>query len=177
MNGGYLNFMGNEFGHPEWIDFPREGNDWSFKYARRQWHLVDDHNLKYHYLADFDKAMIKLIKLVPDFQDTPLVKLWDKDGDNVLAYLREDLIFVYNFHPTNSYRDYGIPAPEGEYKIILNTDDVNFGGFGLNDDSIHHFTLYDPLYAPYNKGWLMLYLPARTAMVLKLVENELKTIE
>jgi 1,4-alpha-glucan branching enzyme len=177
MNGGYLNFMGNEFGHPEWIDFPREGNGWSFKYARRQWHLVDDHNLKYHYLADFDKAMIKLIKSVPDFQDTPLVKLWDKDGDNVLAYLREDLIFVYNFHPTNSYKDYGIPAPEGEYKIILNTDDVNFGGFGLNDDSIHHFTLYDPLYAPHNKGRLMLYLPARTAMVLKLVENELKTIE
>ena len=58
INGGYLNFMGNEFGHPEWIDFPREGNGWSHKYARRQWRLFDNKNLCYHYLGDFDSAMV-----------------------------------------------------------------------------------------------------------------------
>lgn len=167
MNGGYLNFMGNEFGHPEWIDFPREGNNWSYKYARRQWHLADDHNLKYHYLGDFDKAMVSLIRSVHNFQETTLVKIWDNDSDNILAYMRKNLLFVFNFHPNRSYSDYGILVPQGEYKIILNTDNPEFGGFGLNDDTIHHFTHFDPLYAPDNKGWLKLYLPSRTAIVLK----------
>jgi len=170
INGGYLNFMGNEFGHPEWIDFPREGNGWSYKYARRQWHLADDHNLKYHYLGDFDKAMLRLIKSVPDFQATPIIKIWEKDGDNVLAYMRQDLLFVFNFHPVTSFSDYGILVPQGEYKVILDTDNPDFGGFGLNDDSIPHFTQFDPLYAPDNKGWLKLYLPARTAFVMKKVD-------
>ena len=167
INGGYLNFMGNEFGHPEWIDFPREGNNWSYRYARRQWNLADDRNLKYHELGDFDKAMIHLIRSVPDFQSTQLVKIWDKDDDNILAYMRDDLLFVFNFHPQKSYSDYGILVPQGKYQIILDTDDKAFGGFGLNDDSIHHFTQYDPLYAPGNKGWLKLYLPARTAFVMR----------
>ncbi len=168
INGGYLNFVGNEFGHPEWIDFPREGNNWSYKYARRQWNLADDKNLKYHYLGDFDKSMIKLIKSVPEFQNTPLVKIWDKNDDNVLAYMRSDLLFVYNFNPKNSYCNYGILAPQGEYTIVLNTDNKEFGGFGLNDNTVHHFTQYDPLYEKYDKGWLKLYLPVRTALVLKL---------
>ncbi len=167
MNGGYLNFMGNEFGHPEWVDFPREGNNWSYLYARRQWHLADDPNLKYHYLGDFDKAMIGLIRSVPDFQSTSLIKIWDKDDDNILAYMRNELLFVYNFHPQRSYCDYGILVPQGEYEIILDTDNPKFGGFGLNDDTLHHFTQYDPLYAPHDKGWLRLYLPARTAIVMK----------
>ncbi|MDR1742402.1 MAG: alpha amylase C-terminal domain-containing protein [Dysgonamonadaceae bacterium] len=165
INGGYLNFMGNEFGHPEWVDFPREGNGWSYKYARRQWHLADDPNLKYHYLGDFDKAVLALIKSINNFQETPILKIWDKDGDNVLAYMRGDLLFVYNFHPSNSYSDYGILVPDGEYKVMLNTDSPKFGGFGLNDDSLRHFTHFDALYSP--KGWLKLYIPARTAMVLK----------
>ena len=53
----YLNFMGNEFGHPEWIDFPREGNGNSYDYCRRQWNLMYDTNLRYGQLGDFDKAM------------------------------------------------------------------------------------------------------------------------
>jgi 1,4-alpha-glucan branching enzyme len=44
---GYLTFMGNEFGHPEWIDFPREGNNWSYHYAIRRWDIADDNNLRY----------------------------------------------------------------------------------------------------------------------------------
>lgn len=172
MNGGYLNFMGNEFGHPEWIDFPREGNNWSHKYARRQWNLAEDSNLKYHYLGDFDRAMIRLIRSVPNFQASSLEKLWDKDGDNILAYVREDLLFVYNFHPKESYIDYGILAPQGEYEVVLDSDDLKFGGFGRNDSSIHHFTHYDPLHAKEKKGWLKLYLPARTAIVLKKTETK-----
>lgn len=169
INGGYLNFMGNEFGHPEWIDFPRQGNNWSHKYARRLWYLADDQNLKYHYLGDFDKAMIQLIKSVPNFQSLPLIKIWDKDEDNVLAYMRKDLLFVFNFNPEKSFSDYGFPVQAGEYVIILNTDSINFGGFGQNDENVHHFTLYDPLYAKDNKGWLRLYLPARSAMVMRIM--------
>jgi 1,4-alpha-glucan branching enzyme len=114
--------------------------------------------------------MLRLIKSVPDFQATPIIKIWEKDGDNVLAYMRQDLLFVFNFHPVTSFSDYGILVPQGEYKVILDTDNPDFGGFGLNDDSIPHFTQFDPLYAPDNKGWLKLYLPARTAFVMKKVD-------
>lgn len=172
INGGYLNFTGNEFGHPEWIDFPREGNNWSYKYARRQWHLSDDSNLKYHYLGDFDKAMLALIKSVPVFQEAPLIKIWDKDDDCTLAYMRGNLLFVFNFHPQESYFDYGILVPQGEYTIVLDTDSTAFGGFGLNDASISHLTQFDPLYARHNKGWLQLYMPARTAFVMEIKESK-----
>lgn len=167
INGGYLNFMGNEFGHPEWIDFPREGNNWSYKHAKRQWNLADDKNLKYHYLGDFDKAMLQLIKSIPSFHTTPVVKIWDKDDDNVLAYMRGDLIFIFNFNPEKSFSGYGFLAPQGEYKIVLDSDNIEFGGFGRVDDSVSHFTQYDELYAIHNKGWLKTYLPARTAIVLQ----------
>ena len=174
MNGGYLNFMGNEFGHPEWIDFPREGNGWSYKYARRQWSLVDDLNLKYHFLGDFDREMLAVIRSVRNFQATPLLKVWDNDGDQILAYMRKDLLFVFNFSPTHSFTDYGFLVPKGEYEVILNTDAVRFGGFGLADDSLHHFTLPDPLYKKEKKEWLKLYIPARSAVVLRKVKVKRK---
>ena len=167
INGGYLNFMGNEFGHPEWIDFPREGNGWSYKYARRQWDLVDNKNLDYHYLGDFDKAMLEVIKSIRKFQNTPVQEIWHNDGDQVLAYMRKDLIFVFNFNPKQSFTDYGFLVPEGAYEVILNTDSPAYGGNGLTDDTITHFTMPDPLYKKDKKGWMKLYIPARTAMVLR----------
>ncbi len=167
INGGYLNFMGNEFGHPEWIDFPREGNGWSYKYARRQWDLVDNKNLDYHYLGDFDKAMLEVIKSVRKFQDTPVQEIWHNDGDQILAYMRKDLVFVFNFNPKQSFTDYGFLVPEGAYEVILNTDAPSYGGNGLTDDSVTHFTMPDPLYKKDKKGWMKLYIPARTAMVLR----------
>lgn len=167
INGGYLNFMGNEFGHPEWIDFPREGNGWSYKYARRQWNLVDNHELCYHYLGDFDKAMIHLIGGAKNFQKTAVQEVWHNDGDQVLAFTRGDLLFVFNFSPATSFTDYGFLVKEGAYDIVLNTDSGDFGGNDLNDDSIEHFTMSDVLYARDYKGWLQLYLPARSAIVLK----------
>ena len=169
INGGYLNFMGNEFGHPEWIDFPREGNGWSYKYARRQWDLVDRKDLKYQYLNAFDNAMIHDVSGVYNFQDLPIEKLWEKDDDQVLAFRRGDLIFVFNWSPTKSFTDYGFLAPEGEYEVVLDSDALAFGGFGNIDRTVRHFTQPDPLYHPAGKGWLKLYLPARTAQVLRMV--------
>ena len=174
INGGYLNFMGNEFGHPEWIDFPREGNGWSYKYARRQWSLVDNPDFYYHDLNAFDEAMIHLLKeyLLPvhdkNGKHLPWVyTLCDNEGDQVIAYRREKLVFVFNWNGEKSFTDYGILAPEGKYKIILNTDAKAYGGFGLSDDSVEHFTQYDPLYESEHKGWLKLYIPARSALVLQ----------
>ena len=167
INGGYLNFMGNEFGHPEWIDFPREGNGWSCKYARRQWDLVDNKNLAYHYMGDFDAAMLGVVKSIKNFQATPVQEIWHNDGDQVLAYMRKDLIFVFNFNPKQSFTDYGFLVPAGTYEVILNTDNPDYGGNGLTDDTIKHFTIHDPLYKKDKKEWLKLYIPARTAVVLK----------
>lgn len=170
INGGYLNFMGNEFGHPEWIDFPREGNGWSYKYARRQWDLVDREDLKYKFLNAFDNAMVEMVSSHFNFQALPVEKVWEKDDDQVLAFRRGDLIFVFNWSPTKSFSDYGFLAPAGEYEVVLDSDSLNFGGFGNIDDKIHHFTQPDPLYSPSGKGWLKMYLPARTAQVLRMVK-------
>jgi 1,4-alpha-glucan branching enzyme len=174
INGGYLNFMGNEFGHPEWIDFPREGNGWSYKYARRQWDLVDREDLKYRFLNAFDNAMIELVSNKYNFQAEPVDKLWEKDDDQILAFRRGDLIFVFNWNPSKSFTDYGFLAPAGEYEVVLNSDDPHFGGMGLTDDSVHHFTQPDPLYSPAGKGWLKLYIPPRTAQVLRLCKTRVK---
>ena len=167
INGGYLNFMGNEFGHPEWIDFPRDGNGWSYKYARRQWNLVDNKDLCYHWLGDFDREMLSVIKSQKGFNKTPVQEIWHNDGDQVLAFMRGDLIFVFNFSPTQSFTDYGFLVPTGSYDVVLNTDATKFGGHGFADDSVTHFTNYDPLYVEQKKEWLKLYIPARSAVVLR----------
>ena len=175
INGGYLNFMGNEFGHPEWIDFPREGNGWSYKYARRQWNLVDNHNLCYHYLGDFDNDMVHLLcKSMADIRRFPVQEIWHDDGDQILAYMRGPLVFVFNFSPNRSYEGYGFRVPEGEYEVVLNTDAKAYGGNGLADDSVKHLTNFDPLLARDHKGWLKLYIPARSAVVLKKREDKKK---
>ncbi len=167
INGGYLNFMGNEFGHPEWIDFPREGNGWSYKYARRQWNLVDNPELDYHFLGDFDQKMIEVVKGEKNFIKTPVQEIWHNDGDQVLAFMRGDLVFVFNFSPTRSFTDYGFLVPEGDYKVVLNSDAKEFGGNGFADDTMVHHTNFDPVYEKDHKGWLKLYIPARSAVVLK----------
>ena len=167
INGGYLNFMGNEFGHPEWIDFPREGNGWSYKYARRQWNLVDNPELDYKFLGDFDRRMLETLKKEKAIQRLPVVEIWHNDGDQVLAYMRGDLVFIFNFSPTRSFTDYGFLVPTGSYDVVLNTDATEFGGNGLADDTVTHFTNYDPLYVNDHKEWLKMYIPARSAVVLK----------
>ena len=177
INGGYLNFMGNEFGHPEWIDFPRQGNGWSHKYARRQWSLVDNDRYFFSNLNKFDEAMVHLLKdnLAP-VKDKygvhlPWVeKLWDNEGDQVVAYQRGNLVFVFNWNGVKSFDGYGIPVKEGKYKVVLNTDATEFAGFGLSDDSVEHFTSPDEGYLGKGKGWLQLYLPARSAVVLQKVD-------
>jgi len=171
INGGYLNFMGNEFGHPEWIDFPRQGNDWSYKYARRQWNLVDNKELCFHYLGDFDQAMLKVLKKHKSFEKQSVVEIWHNDGDQVFAFRRGDLLFFFNFSRCNSYTGYGFMVEQGAYEYILNTDDPAFGGNGFNDDKLIHYTVYDNRLSRENKGWLKLYLPTRTACVLKKIKD------
>lgn len=167
INGGYLNFMGNEFGHPEWIDFPREGNGWSYKYARRQWSLVDNKDLKYQCLGDWDKDMIKTIKSLHRFNELPIDVLWDKADDQVLAFRRGELIFVFNFHPNKSYTDYGILTEPGSYKIVMNSDNAKYGGFNQIDESQTHYTLPNLESPVPGKEWLKLYIPSRCCFVLK----------
>ena len=159
----WMNFMGNEFGHPEWIDFPREGNNWSYKYCRRQWSLADDKNLKYHFLADFDREMIALIKSHKIMNSLYGNKLQVDYVNNTIAYERNNLVFIFNWHPNNSIPDYKFRVPKpGEYQIILNTDDLRFGGHGRIDNSITYIAKSD------NEGHkLSIYNTNRTALVLK----------
>jgi 1,4-alpha-glucan branching enzyme len=111
--------------------------------------------------------MLALIGGIKNFQTIPVYKVWDNDGDQVLAYRRENLLFVYNFNPVVSFTGYGLLVPLGKYKIVLNSDDSAFGGFDSIDNSIEYVTIEDPLYESEKKGWLKLYIPARTAIVLK----------
>jgi 1,4-alpha-glucan branching enzyme len=158
---GYLNFMGNEFGHPEWIDFPREGNGWSYQYARRQWQLADHADLRYHFLAAFDRAMIHLATDEALFDTRPHAIL-QQIADHVLIFKRGVLWFVFNFHPVQSFDNYRFPAEAGKYVTLLDSDDPSFDGFGRIDNTVPHFTLYDN-----GCHFLQLYIPCRTAMVLK----------
>lgn len=114
--------------------------------------------------------MIGIVDKLYNFQAKPVEKLWEKDDDQVLAFKRGDLIFVFNWSPNKSFADYGFLAPAGEYEVLLDSDSKEFGGFGLIDDSVHHFTTPDPLYTPAGKGWLKMYIPARTAQVLRMVK-------
>ncbi len=132
INGGYLNFMGNEFGHPEWIDFPREGNGWSYKYARRQWNLVDNKELVLPLSwAISTKKCSRRSRVRRILTRHQLQEIWHNDGDQVLAYMRGDLLFVFNFSPTRSFTDYGFLVPTGSYSVVLDTDNKEFGGNGL----------------------------------------------
>jgi len=157
---GYLNFMGNEFGHPEWIDFPRDGNGNSYKYARRQWNLVDDPLLRYRYLNAWDQSMINLVSSEGIFSDSPR-QLCINNNDKVIIICRKDCIFAFNFNPTGSFADYGFEAPEGKYLSVLDSDSPDFGGFSRVDDAMEHFT---------RDGQLKLYLPSRTVLVLKKID-------
>lgn len=160
---GYLNFMGNEFGHPEWIDFPREGNGWSYHYCRRQWSLVDNKDLRYCYLNDFDKAMISLFRKERLLSKTSY-SLWMGQEDKTLIYGKGNVIFAFNFNPTQSFTGYFIPVNEpGDYKVILSTDDENFGGFGRIDKAYK----YKAEQQADGRIGFFCYLPARSAVVLK----------
>ena len=114
--------------------------------------------------------MVGIVEKQYNFQAKPVEKLWEKDDDQVLAFKRGDLIFVFNWSPTQSFPGYGFLAPSGEYEVILDSDSLEFGGHGLIDDSVHHFTTPDPIYTPAGKGWLKMYIPARTAQVLRMVK-------
>lgn len=169
VNGGqaYMNFMGNEFGHPEWIDFPREGNGWSYKHARRQWSLMKADYLKYHFLNDFDEAMIKLIRQYPVMQDLYGWQLNMDEQNHTIVEKKGGLIFVFNFHPTACIADYKFYIPEpGVYKIILNSDDLKFGGFGRLDPNQEFFAM--PKDGHYE---LSIYNVNRTVLVLKKVRD------
>ena len=160
---GYLTFMGNEFGHPEWIDFPREGNSWSYHYARRQWRLRDDPNLVYHFLADFDKAMIELARLARLLDDPDVCLRVEHSDDKVLGFERAGLLFLFNFHPAKSYTDYPVETTPGAYRLILDSDAPFFGGHSRLAPNQTYVA------APNAAGRTLLtaYLPSRTALVLQ----------
>ena len=168
INGGYLNFMGNEFGHPEWIDFPREGNNWSYEHARRLWSLVDDKDLRFRFLNEFDKAMISLAKKDGFFKPIPLPVVRDNERQ-ILVFRRGAYLFVFNFNPQSSFSDYRFEVEAGKYLPVLDTDNQLFSGFNRIDDGLEHFTLYRE-----GRNWLSLYIPSRTAVVLQLQEENFK---
>ncbi len=173
LNGGaYLNFMGNEFGHPEWIDFPRAENGWDYSHARRQWSLRDDPALRFKGLGDFDAAMIEALKNAADAPrpySLP-VKLVDNEPDKVLAFVRGELLFVLNFNPTQSFTGYGVLVPPAtRWRHLFDTDEVRFGGQGRIQSGV----TYEPVLvrdATHNElvQQIRLYLPSRTAIVLRL---------
>ena len=161
---GYLNFMGNEFGHPEWIDFPREGNGWSFHYCRRQWSLTDNPDLRYGDLNAFDRAMIALLKEEKSLTYGPHLLLLNH-GDKVICYQKGDLVFAFNFHPSKSYDGYPLPMPsEGKYEVLLSTDDARFGGHERIDSKY----IYTSEVQKNKETGFKCYLPSRSALVLKM---------
>lgn len=163
----YLNFMGNEFGHPEWIDFPREGNGWSFHYCRRQWSLRDNGFLKYQWLGDFDHDMVALTKKHRMFTQRMGDLRLLKEPEKIIAFSRKGLLFAFNFHPTQSMTNVLVPvSDDAEYTLELSSDDEKYGGQNL----VEHMTYSTKRFN--GQAYVELYLPARTAIVLK--EHKIK---
>ncbi|MBE5738674.1 MAG: 1,4-alpha-glucan-branching enzyme [Clostridiales bacterium] len=163
----YLNFMGNEFGHPEWIDFPREGNGWSFHYCRRQWSLYHNGYLKYEWLGNFDKDMITIAKEHNIFNQTMPDLLLMKNPEQSFVFYRHGLIFAFNFSPNKSLTNVLVPTfTNSDYQVVLCSDDPKYGGNGL----VHHITHPNKRFN--GKDYIELYLPARTAVVLKEVPQK-----
>ena len=158
--GGYLNFMGNEFGHPEWIDFPREGNGWSFAHARRLWSIADDERLRFGGLQAFDAEMIHYVKREKSLR-APLRQLYVDEERKVLIFSRGNSIFAFNFNAVASFENFSFQAPDGEYAMAFNSDEGVYGGFSRLGKDEHHATV---------DGRLSLYLPSRVALVLKKVK-------
>jgi len=162
---GYLNFMGNEFGHPEWIDFPRAGNNYSYHHARRQWSMVDNPDLRYQGLNNFDRAMLQLDRDYNLLEDPFIEELALHEDTRQLVFRHGPLVFVFNFHSTESYRDLRIPVPDPrDYKVILNTDDKAFEGFGRVAPGMVYPKQSVGMYSRAQS--IQLYLPARSAQVL-----------
>ena len=158
----YLNFMGNEFGHPEWIDFPREDNGWSFHYCRRQWSLLENGFLKYQWLGEFDRDMIKLAKGNDIFKQQMASLMLLKEPEKVIAFYRNGLLFAFNFNPSESYTNVLIPVPaNADYTLKLSSDDEQYGGQNLVEHMKYTVKKFDGQY------FVELYLPARTAVILK----------
>ncbi|KAL5508118.1 GLC3 [Sanghuangporus vaninii] len=162
---GYLNFEGNEFGHPEWLDFPRAGNNNSFHYARRQFNLVDDDLLRYKYLYHFDAAMNNTESKYGWLSAPQAYVSLKHEGDKVIVFERAGCLFIFNFHPTQSFADYRVGVDlAGEYSVVLSSDEKRFGGHDRIDMSVKHFTT--PMAWNNRKNWLHVYIPCRTCMVL-----------
>ena len=175
LNGGaFLCFMGNEFGHPEWIDFPRQDNGWSYHHARRQWSLRDNPDLRFKALADFDEVMLatlaKSLKPGRGRKQLRPIKLLANEPDKVLAFIRGELMFVFNFNPTRSFTDYGVIVPPAtKWEHLFDSDEVRFGGQGrIASGQRYEPTLVEQ--GPELVQQLRLYLPARTATVLRHVK-------
>ena len=158
----YLNFMGNEFGHPEWIDFPREGNNWSFHYCRRQWSLLDNGFLKYQWLGSFDKDMVALTKRNNMFKQQMADLCLLKEPEKVIVFYRHGLLFAFNFNPNESYTNILVPVPaKADYVLKLSTDDVEYGGQGLVEHMKYQVKEFE------GQNFIEIYLPARTGIVFK----------
>jgi len=161
---GYLNFMGNEFGHPEWIDFPRPGNNWSYRYARRQWSLVDQPDLKYSFLGAFDQGMLELANRFKLLGHPDIRLLHEHDQDKTIIFQRASLVFLFNFHPTESFTDYRFGVSPGTYRNTFHSDAGEYGGHRR----LHRGNLHVSLPVPqYRTHQLSVYLPSRTCHVLE----------
>lgn len=153
---GYLTFMGNEFGHPEWIDFPREGNGWSYKYARRQWSLCKPDYLRYKYLMNFDSDIIHLFREENLLDSKPELIVADEEK-KVLIFRRKNFIFAFDFNPSESFFGYAFDAPAGEWKLELDSDEKRYDGFErLKEGELHK-----------SDGKLTAYLTSRCALVFR----------
>lgn len=162
---GYLNFMGNEFGHPEWLDFPRAGNQSSFWYARRQWNLVDDNLLRYRFLNEFDLALNHLEEKYQWLSSDFTFVSHKHESNKVIAFERGSLLFIFNFHPTQSFPDYQIGTGQpGKYRIVLNTDSDRFHGHNRIDERTNFFA--SPNAWDGRDHSLLIYLPQRVGLVL-----------
>ncbi|OGV61798.1 MAG: 1,4-alpha-glucan branching protein [Lentisphaerae bacterium RIFOXYC12_FULL_60_16] len=168
---GYLNFMGNEFGHPEWVDFPRAGNGWSYHYARRQWSLRDNPGLKYRFLAEFDRAIMTLAREHDRLDIAAPRLLGIHEADKFLAFERGGLVVLVNLHPSQSVADYAVDVDPGRYQWVMDSDEARFGGQGRIRAGQDYFSRPREGQGSGGRCGLQVYVPSRCALVLRRLDQ------
>lgn len=137
---GYLNFIGNEFNHPEWVEFPSKENEWSFERCRRYWDLISkDHGSYYIFLLNFEKKILKivselsfggrhwldLLERVPNEENSNLLIVKIGSSLKVVINTSQDL---------SSYKRSKID--DRKYELILYSGGNEYGPSLMNDGDI-----------------------------------------
>ena len=160
----WMSFIGNEFGHPDWVEFPTPDNDDCFEYAYRKWYLATDSALMYEKMAAFDRDLMHQRKIAVTWDESYMTAPLLDDNRKLSVFHRDRVVLVCNTTTDVSYEDVWVPVPEqGNYRVILSTEEHRYGGYGRVNENMQYATI-----AVDGNAYIRLYVPSMSAIFMTL---------